>query len=466
VEADGKGLVGQAGIVLLRKAADKTGLTASLRSVFGSSAVVNALDRAEVLVYLACGIALGAANISAAERMRHHHGPLGLSGGSDSTIWRLLDRIDDRAARSIGRARAKARKAVWALLEARESGFPWVAVAGKVLTGWIVIDMDATIVESSSAKEGATGTFKGTFGHHPLAAWCANSLECLAMTLRPGNAGSNDAVDHLRVLAAALKQLPRVSYRKLLVRVDGAGATHALLDHLEGLNTAIRRVVYTVGWRILAADEAAIALLPASAWTVALAQDGEATPGYEIAELTGLSTRSGWPPHLRLIVRRCKPSRRQAKKLTDFERSTGYVYSIIATNIGLQGLKGIPGSHTAQFIDVLHRHHAVVEDRVRCNKAMGLRNLPSKAWRVNQAWILAANIAADLDAWTRLLGLAGHPELAAAEPDSMRAKLYAIPARLAHHARNRALRISATWPWSQAFASCWQALTALPDPPP
>ncbi|MCH7231562.1 hypothetical protein L0U85_11975 [Glycomyces sp. L485] len=117
--------------------------------------------------------------------------------------------------------------------------------------------------------------------------------------------------------------------------------------------------------------------------------------------------------------------------LTTLEGSTGYVYSITATNIGLKGLKGIPGSHTAQFIDFLARHHAMVEDRVRCNKAMGLRNLPSQSWPVNEAWMLAANIAADLDAWTRLLGCAGEDELEAAEPDSIRTKLYAIGARLA-----------------------------------
>jgi hypothetical protein len=49
---------------------------------------------------------------------------------------------------------------------------------------------------------------------------------------------------------------------------------------------------------------------------------------------------------------------------------------------------------------VLHRSHATVEDRVRTNKAMGLRNLPSKSWTVNRGWVLAANLAADLDAWT------------------------------------------------------------------
>jgi hypothetical protein len=63
-------------------------------------------------------------------------------------------------------------------------------VAGKRLTGWIVIDIDATLITAHSAKAGAAVTFKKTFGHHPLAAWCANTSESLAMLLRPGNAGS------------------------------------------------------------------------------------------------------------------------------------------------------------------------------------------------------------------------------------------------------------------------------------
>ena len=284
------------------------------------------------------------------------------------------------------------------------------------------------------------------------------------MLLRPGNAGANDAGDHRSVFGAALCGLPRAGYRKILVRVDGTGATRALLAFFESLNHAARRVIYTVGWKIPPTDEAAIGALPETAWTVALGQEGETTPGYEVAELTGLNTRPGWPTGLRLIVRRCHPSARQAKKLTDFERSTGYVYSVTATNLGLRGLKGVPGSHTAQFIDALHRQHAVVEDRARCNKATGSRNLPPASWRVNRSWILGANIAADLDAWTRLLGLAGDSELEAAEPDTIRAKLYAIPARLAHHARARTLRLSSTWPWTKPFTRCWQRLAALPEP--
>ena len=165
---------------------------------------------------------------------------------------------------------------------------------------------------------------------------------------------------------------------RLLVRVDGAGASHELITHLLSLCTRRRTVLFTCGWMITEADEQAIRLLPAAAWQAAVDQDGAVQEDKNVAEITHLLSRAGrWPDGLRWIVRRTKPSRRQARNLTAFERATGWRYSIIVTNIpAAGGIGGVPGSHHAQFIDVLHREHAVVEDNVRVNKAMGLRNLP------------------------------------------------------------------------------------------
>jgi hypothetical protein len=55
--------------------------------------------------------------------------------------------------------------------------------------------------------------------------------------------------------------------------------------------------------------------------------------------------------------------------------------------------------------------------------------------RVRLGWVLAANLAADLDAWTRLLGLHDDPELTHAEPATLRFCLWRLPARLVSHAR-------------------------------
>ncbi|MET8272475.1 transposase [Streptomyces sp. NPDC005096] len=123
---------------------------------------------------------------------------------------------------------------------------------------------------------------------------------------------------------------------------------------------------------------------------------------------------------------------------------------------------GHAGSHQIQFLDALHRDHAEVEDRIRTVRAMRLHNLPSQSWQINTGWMLAANLACDLDAWLRLLILHDSEDLADAEPDTMRFRLCHLPARLAHHVRRRCLRIERTWPWASAFSTSWKRLTQLP----
>jgi hypothetical protein len=78
------------------------------------------------------------------------------------------------------------------------NGFPWLRIAGKLLAGWLVIDLDGTLITAHSGKEGAAPTFKKGYGFHPLAAWLANTAESLAMLLRPGDAGSDTLADHSR----------------------------------------------------------------------------------------------------------------------------------------------------------------------------------------------------------------------------------------------------------------------------
>jgi hypothetical protein len=465
VAADGKGLVGHAGAILLRKAADQTGLTSALSGALREKRTSPLLDRGIALVSMAAAITLGATSMSDIALLAHLAPLLG-TAPSGPTIRRSLDlagtpRMLDR----IARARARAREHAWALIASTAAGFPWLSVAGKTLGGWVVIDMDATLITAHSDKEGAAPTWKKGYGFHPLGAWCRNTRECLAMMLRPGNAGSNTFTDHKEVLADALKQVPSRFRRRIIVRVDGAGASHDLVKHLLSLSSKRKTVLFTTGWMITAADEDAIRKVPADAWKPGTCQDGTAEEDKDTAEITHLLSRAeNWPDGLRFIVRRVKPSRRQMKNLTAFEKKTGWRYSVICTNIPDSGIPGVPGSHHPQFIDVLHREHACVETvGVRTAKSMGLRSLPSKSWQVNCGWVIAANIAADLAAWTRLLGHCDD-DLRDADPDTLRYRVWHLPARLARHARQRTLAISPDWPWAHAFLACWQRLTALPAP--
>jgi Transposase DDE domain group 1 len=296
--------------------------------------------------------------------------------------------------------------------------------------------------------------------------WCINTRECLDMLLRPGNAGSNTFTDHKEVPDRALKQVPASFRRRVIVRIDGAGASHDLVKHLLTLSPPRKALLFTCGRTITESDEAAIAAVPDGAWKPGVRQDGTAEDGKDTAEITDLLARAGnWPDGLRWIARRVKPSRRHLGNLTDYEKKTGWKYSITCTDIPGTGIGGVPGSRHPQFTDVLHRDHATVETGgVRTAKAMGLRNLPSKTWQVNKGWTAAASIAAGLTARARLLGLHDQEGLRDAEPDTLRYRLWHIPARLVRHARKKILKISPDWPWRQAFITCWERLCALPAP--
>jgi hypothetical protein len=156
-----------------------------------------------VLVNLAVAVVLGGTGMSDIALLAHQRHVFG-DPPSDSTVYRTLAALDDTVLRRIATVRARVRAHVWHLLALRPGGFPWLAVAGKLLTGWVVIDIDATLITAHSAKTGAAVTFKKGFGFHPLGAWCANTTESLAMLLREGNAGSNTVADHLQVLGERL----------------------------------------------------------------------------------------------------------------------------------------------------------------------------------------------------------------------------------------------------------------------
>jgi hypothetical protein len=160
VTAEGTGLVGHAGAILLRKAADQTGLTAQLSTALRKKGTSPLLDRGIVLASLAAAIALGATSMSDIALLAHL-GPVLGEAPSGPTVRRALDLAGARAMLDrIARARAKARARAWELVEATPAGFPWLVIAGKTLAGWVVIDMDATLVTASSDKEGAAPTWK------------------------------------------------------------------------------------------------------------------------------------------------------------------------------------------------------------------------------------------------------------------------------------------------------------------
>ncbi len=352
------------------------------------------------------------------------------------------------------------RRHVWSQLAANLDKIPASKVAGTDLGATVVLDVDATIVIAHSEKENASPTFKRTFGFHPLGVWCDNTTEFLAGMLRTGKAGSNTAADHIRVLTDAIAQIPAAHRKDLLIRADGAGASHKLLDWLTGQGKVRRRSLeYSVGFPITGKVRDAIKLIPKQMWTPAIDADGGVRDGGDVAELTGLLDLTGWPAGMRIIVRRERPH--PGAQLS--EEADGWRYQAVATNTG---------SRQLAFLEARHRAHARVEDRIRHAKNSGLDRFPSREFTINQAWLTVTAIAADLIAWLRLLALTGDAaDLALCEPKALRYRLLHVPAGLTHGQRRRRLRIPATWPWATAVTAVFAnyrgdpstRLTTAPD---
>jgi len=291
----------------LRLLADRTGLTAELSNVMARGSFVPLHDRGRVLTDVAVMLADGGEAIADIDVLRHQAGVLG-PVASAPTVWRTLDEVTPARLKKIQTARARVRRHVWTQLAERHGSIPASRVAGADLGETVVLDVDATIVVAHSEKEQASPTFKRTFGFHPLGVWCDNTEEFLTGMLRTGRAGSNTAADHISVLADAIAQVPAGHRKTLLVRSDGAGASHDLLDWLtEQGHVRGRSVEYSVGFAITEKIREAIGLVPKNVWTPATDADGGVREGGDVAELTGLLELTRWPEGMRVIVRRERP---------------------------------------------------------------------------------------------------------------------------------------------------------------
>lgn len=464
MSADGSGVVSHAGSRLLADLADRSTLTGELSAVFSHRvAPQTAHDPGRVVVDLAVMIADGGVSISDIATLGDQPGVFG-AVASDSTCWRVLASIGQRELAAVAAARAAAREVVWAQrAEATGLSLPASLVAGRQLLARdgrpvLVIDMDATIVIAHSEKQQAMPTFKHTFGYHPLLAFCDNTREALAGMLRAGNAGSNTAADHVAVLDQALAQIPedhRHGY-PVLVRADGAGSSKALLAHIRALREQHVATEFSVGWALTAREHAAIAALPASAWTPAIDVEGDPREGAAVTELGGLLPAGAlrdYPAGTRIIVRRERPH--PGAQLDLIETRDGWRYTCFATDT--------PAGQYA-FLDARHRAHARVEDRIRTGKDTGIGRFPSNRFAINQAWLTCALIGIDLLAWTQTLLLHDQRDLARAEPKTLRYRLLHVAARLVHGGRRQRLKIDRNWRWAHALAVAFERLHALPTP--
>lgn len=446
VVAGGESLVSSAGAVLLVQTARVSGLDRLLGKRLAPWRLPLAVhDPGKIVLDLAIAVALGGDCAADLALVRAQPGLFGLVA-SDPTVSRLIARLAEdveRAQAAIRAARATARDRVW-----QQAGPPRQA-------GHVVIDLDATLVTAHSDKESAAPTWKGGFGFHPLLGYADHGQdgtgEQVAEQLRAGNAGSNTAADHILVLGQALAQIPQPLRQPdkqgrvaVLVRTDAAGATQDFTRHVAELG-----MQFSVGAYLHHFDmDSVLRRIPKKAWTPAYNADSKPRDGAWVAEVTGLADLAAWPEGTRLVLRKERPHPGAQLRFTDVDglRITGF-------------LTNTAGGQLAD-LELRHRRHARVEDRIRAAKDTGLRNLPFHDLTQNQIWLQITALAADLIAWTQRLALTGWARLA--EPKRLRLRIFSVAGHLGRTARQPFLKIPTTWPWADTVLTAHHRLAALP----
>jgi hypothetical protein len=349
------------------------------------------------------------------------------------------------AIEAIWRALATARARAWDLGGAPTPG------------GMVVIDPDATLVTAYSAKQGARHTFKKTIGLHPLLCYLdhggGGTGEAAAMLLRPGNAGSNTATDHITVVAHALDQIPAAytrpdehGKRAILIRTDGAGASHTFINwiHAQGMQFSIRLPLAGPDITDLATE------LPDDAWAPA-ADDPDGVA--QVAEVTDPAWLHNRPPGTRLIVRREHPSSGAKYQQMSICEVDGKRYTAFVTNTP---------DLSAVELERRHRLHARVEDRIRDGKNTGLRRLPYADLASNRIWLAIIALAQTLLAHTARLALTGRWRVAS--PKTLRQRLFTAAGVITRTGRRTRLDLAAAWPWVDQLTTGLTRLAALPAP--
>ncbi|MCE7003276.1 IS1380 family transposase [Kibdelosporangium philippinense] len=448
VSADGRGVVSHAGVGMLRELAQDTGLVAGVNEALVDTYAGPWMHApGQVFADMAVAIADGGDCVSHIEVFGDQHAVCG-PVASMPTAWRMLDRIDEAHLPGILAARAAARERAWA------------AGAGPDLTGLLRIDFDATVtISHAEDKENAAKTWKRTFGFHPLLAFLdrpeVSGGEALAGLLRAGNAGSNTAADHIAVLERALASLPAHARPRpgdpdsvrVVARSDSAGATLAFAQACRE-----RGVWFSFGFPVDARIQVVVDQIPDQAWESAIDRAGGIRDGAWVADITGMLDLSSWPAGSKVIVRAERPHPGAQLRFTDVD---GHRITAFITDIPD---RVIPGQTAG--LELHHRQHARVEDRIRQAKATGLRNLPCRGFAENTAWLETLLAATDLVCWAKILGFTGTPVLARAEIATFRNLVLHVGARITRGARQVRIRIDETCAYAHAIAQGWLKIRA------
>jgi Transposase DDE domain group 1 len=271
------------------------------------------------------------------------------------------------------------------------------------------IDLDSSIYEQASTrKEGSTKAYNGEVGYHPLFAFWAEEGELLFSHLRRGSA--HTARNVVWFLRETLKRMPDTGVKKL--RADSGFYSKAVVEWCEA-----EGLTFTITADQTAPLLEAITTLPERGW--------RCVPEYELAEVAELRYRpTGWARPYRYVVKR-EVAQNKAGELY-------WKYHTTVTN---------EEGPSARGVLVWHLQHANMENAIKEHKSgFGLEKLPTQKFHANWASLLIGQLAFNLVAWCKRLGLPSSYQQATIK--TLRHHLLNLAGKIVHTARRRFLVIS------------------------
>lgn len=430
---DSGSVISHAGALMLQGLCDKIGLTEAIGWAFPPP-TAQTIHRGTVMRDLAVAIADGGDAVVAVEALRSQSAAFG-PVASDTTVWRALGELTEDRRHEFRRMLAAARERVWADARVAQS-----------LCRLLAVDVDGTLVIAHTSKQLASGTYKKGFGFHPIVCSLDATREPLAILQRTGSAGANCGDDLVNALTLGLAQLPARAFdrdlHQILVRMDSGGHSHRVVDFIidHGLSFVIGADLTTDVWQ-------RIGQLDDQTWLPAIDQDGAER---EYAHVAELPASDGWGEGVRLIVRREIAHAGAPMRLLDHE---GNRYQVILTNLPDQDIAYIAAMYNGRG-----RAEQVIDELKRC----GLSKLPAQLAELNESWLCASLLAANLTRWSQLMLLNGRWR--DARIDTIRNYLLHTGARLTRHARRLRMHLDTNWPAYEPLRTAFAQLRQMRTP--
>ena len=246
-------------------------------------------------------------------------------------------------------------------------------IYGKNIERMITLDLDSSVFELQSKKQGANWAYNKKFGYHPLVCFIGENGDWLHLRLRRGSAYTSKG--SVSFLAECMGKLPPTM--SVRVRADSGFYDKKFVKKCESEGT-----IFSITADMTAALLREIQKLSDDRWEMC-------EESWEIAELKYRAIK--WPKEYRYIVKREKIEK---GKQTDVFNGN-YKYRAIVTNF-----KG--GS--PYLLMMSHSKRGNMENYIKEAKiGFDLEHLPTGQFHANWTYMLIGMLAYNLISWMKRL---------------------------------------------------------------